>query len=74
MSKRKIRGTFCERILISKKRFGTFRWKKSGRAWILLGCPKGKLTAKGVCRAGFKAYAVLKPSGRCESGEKKIRK
>ena len=72
----KIRGRFCERKLASKASFDkrSFRWKKSGRAKVLVGCPKGKFK-NGVCSVGTKAYAVLVASkGACRVGERVVRK
>jgi hypothetical protein len=73
-----IRGTFCERKVAAKKRFDrrSFRWKKSGKAWILIGCPKGSWKAKvQSCAVGTRAYAILSPtSGSCASHERRITK
>jgi hypothetical protein len=56
----KIVGRFCERKLGSKKAFakGSFRWKKSGRSWVLIGCPRGKWK-RDRCSVGTRAYVVL---------------
>lgn len=71
-------GTFCEKKLAAKKRFDrrSFRWKKSGKAWLLIGCPKGSWKAKKqVCAVGTRAYALLSPTGgSCPAHERRIRK
>lgn len=73
-----IRGTFCERKMKPKGAFDprSFRWKKSGRAWLLVGCPKRHWKAKtGRCAVGTEAHALLTPArGRCTAGSRKIRK
>ena len=73
-----MRGTYCEKKLAAKKRFDrrSFRWKKSGKAWLLIGCPKGKWKAKKqVCAVGTRAYAILSPTnGSCSTYERRIRK
>jgi len=59
---RKIVGKFCERKLAAKTRFDrrSFRWKRSGRAWLLIGCPKGKWRPRlERCAVGTRAYVVL---------------
>jgi len=69
---RKIKGNFCERELASKGEFDrrSFRYKKSGKSWLLIGCPKGKWSAKGTktvkgkrkkgrCRVGTRAHKIL---------------
>lgn len=74
---RKIKGTFCERALAPKSRFDrrSFRWKKSGAAWVLVGCPKGKFS-RGRCRVGMRAHKLLAraKAGRCRRGGQKVRK
>lgn len=68
----KIRGTFCEKTVAPKSRFApkSFRWKKSGRAWLLVGCPKGKLK-RGRCAVGMRAVKILAPAhGRCTVGKR----
>jgi hypothetical protein len=68
---RKIRGRFCEKPMTSKRAFDrrSFRYKKSGRSWILVGCPKGKWNMKTQrCRVGTKAHKILaasKPGAPC---------
>lgn len=67
----KIVGRFCKRIVAPKRAFDrrSFRWKKSGRAWVLVGCPKGKWK-RDRCTVGLKAHELLvKSSGRCAVGK-----
>jgi hypothetical protein len=67
---RKIKGSFCERTPAPKSAFDkrSFRWKKSGRAWVLVGCPKGRWR-KNRCAVGTKAHKVLAPAkGRSKRG------
>jgi hypothetical protein len=88
---RKIRGTFCEEKLAAKSQFDprSFRYKKSGKAWLLIGCPKGKWDPKGYvtlktgkrqrgrCKAAStRAYTLLVPARarRCPAGSKRVRK
>jgi hypothetical protein len=72
---KKIRGSFCERRLVPKRGIArkSFRWKKSGRTWLLVGCPRGKFK-KNRCKVGMRAYAVLTPGRACRRGEKRIAK
>lgn len=60
---RKIHGRFCERSMAPKRRFDrrSFRWRQSGSAWVLVGCPKGKFRRK-RCRVGLRAYKLLVPA------------
>lgn len=72
-------GTFCEKQAAPKSRFakGSFRYKKSGDAWVLIGCPKRQWNASAArCRVGTQAYKVLAPArgGRCSIGTKRITK
>lgn len=75
-----IRGTFCESIQTPKRAFDprSFRWKRSGKAWVLVGCPKGKWASrKKTCKVGLKAYTLLVPApkkGRCKRATKRITK
>lgn len=78
-NKRKMKGTFCEEKLAAKSGFDkrSFRYKKSGKAWVLIGCPKGKWNAKAKrCRVGTRAHKLLAPPrGRsCSIGAKRIHK
>lgn len=74
---KKIKGTFCERKVAPKSRFDkhSFRWKKQGRNWIMVGCPKGKWKS-GRCRVGTRAHVVLAPrkGNRCPVGQSSIKK
>lgn len=74
----KIKGRFCERQLASKRSFAkpSFRWKQSGRAWLLVGCPRGKWKPRAQrCTVGLRAYKLLKPSsGSCPTGQQRITK
>lgn len=68
---RKIRGRFCERKVLPKGAFDrrSFRWKKNGRAWVLVGCPK-RHWKRGRCTVGMKAHVVLVKSKKsCRVGE-----
>lgn len=74
-----VQGTFCERQIVAKSRFAkeSFRYKKSGAAWVLIGCPKRRWDARVArCRVGMRAYKVLAPapSGRCSTDTKRITK
>lgn len=77
--KRKIRGTFCEERIASKSAFDkrSFRYKKSGSAWVIIACPRGQWNAKRKrCKVGTRAHKLLAPShGRsCPIGSKRISK
>lgn len=73
-----IRGAFCEEKKASKAAFDprSFRWKQSGTAWVLVGCPRGSWQArKARCKVGLKAYVLLKAAvDRCAIGSKRISK
>ena len=77
---RKIRGSFCTAVLEPKSRFDkrSFRWKKSkrGRAWMLIGCPRGKWNAKTEqCTGGTRIHELMtRSSGSCPVGERRVRK
>ncbi|HLA89209.1 MAG TPA: hypothetical protein VJL28_02110 [Gemmatimonadaceae bacterium] len=76
--RKKIRGTYCERKEAPKSRFDkrSFRWKKSGKSWILIGCPRGKWNAKTErCKVGTRAHKIMTkaPKGACPVG-RKVRK
>jgi len=75
VTERKIQGTFCERVVTPKRAFAprSFRWKRSGKAWVMIGCPLGKWR-NGSCSAGTKAHVILVPGGRCGRGERRIDK
>ncbi len=74
MRRRKITGRYCRRTLAPKSAFDrrSFRWKKSGRAWVLVGCRAGDWDAKRErCKAGLRAHELLvaKRRGRCAAGK-----
>lgn len=70
----KIRGTFCKTVKAPKTAFDkrSFRWKKSGKAFVLVGCRKGDWSPKSAtCKTGTRAHEVLvKSSGACRVGRK----
>ena len=60
------RGSFCEKTLAPRKQFAakSFRWKQSGHAWILVGCPRGKWQPrKQHCTVGTRGYKLLVKKG-----------
>lgn len=72
----RIVGRFCKRVLLPKSAFDkrSFRWKKSGQAWVLVGCPKGTWK-NDRCAVGTRAHVVLsKSSRRCGVGRTVVRK
>jgi hypothetical protein len=77
MAKRKMKGDFCERKLQSKNIFDyrSFRYKKSGKSWLLTACPKGHYhptrPKNRRCDVGLQAYKILvnTPSGVCVIGK-----
>jgi hypothetical protein len=74
MSGRKITGRFCEYVAAPRRAFDpkSFRWKKSGKAWLLIGCKLGRYKG-GACQVGTRAHVVLKPSrGTCPRGGRLI--
>jgi hypothetical protein len=76
---RKIKGVFCEEELARKSSFdpASFRYKRSGDAWVLIGCPKGKWDKyEQWCRVGTRGYKILAPAkgARCPTGAHRIRK
>lgn len=75
---RRIRGAFCEAKESPARTFDrrSFRYKKSGKAWILVGCPSGEWMPRAQrCRVGTRAHKILRPSsGACPIGQKPIRK
>ena len=72
----KIKGTFCEIKKAPKAGFAraSFRWKKNGRAWLLVGCSRGQWSARARrCRVGTRAHVLLIPvshRGRCTRGKR----
>ena len=76
----KIKGTFCEEKKSPTKAFDprSFRWKSSGKgkAWLLVGCPKGAWQPrKKSCAVGLKLHAILRRTqGACPIGTKRLAK
>lgn len=69
-------ATYCEKKFQPKEAFDkqSFRWKKSGKARVLVACPKGEWS-HGRCTVGLRAYAILtRAHGRCTRGQKRITK
>lgn len=76
MAARKIRGRFCKRKVAPKSAFDrrSFRWKKSGRAWVLVGCRRGHFR-HGRCDNGLRAHEVLTRTNlECLAGERVVKK
>lgn len=85
-----IKGTFCERKgQLTKARCakGSYRWGKSGKAWLLYCCPKGawesgkyiyrikdgkRRRTRGRCSTGMRTHVLLVPRARCKPGERRI--
>lgn len=66
-----VKGQKCEKRMGRKDEFGSFAWKKSGKGYVLVGCPKGKLGKSGRCKVGLKAHAVVirrKRGAACPAG------
>ena len=87
--RRKIKGTFCEEKIALKTEFDrrSFRYKKSGKAWVITGCPKGQWDPKGYvtvkgkrkrgrCKVGTRGHKLLAPQvgATCPVGTKRVRK
>jgi len=76
----KIKGTFCEEKLAYKRYFDrrSFRWKKSGRAWVLVGCKRGAWNdTRKQCLIGTEAYVLLRSTTanvRCPAGSRRVSK
>ena len=70
--------TYCERQLAPKRAFDrrSFRWKASGKARVLIGCPAGKWQSHSErCAVSTRAYKVLvRARGRCRVGSRRITK
>jgi hypothetical protein len=69
----KMVGKFCERTMAPKSDFDkqSFRWKKSGKAWVLVGCPKGKWAPKKAwthCRTVKGRRRCSHEVGKCKTG------
>lgn len=62
-----IRG--CKRVCVKRslRSFakGSFRWVRSGRAWVLVGCPRGKWWTSGRCKVGTRVYKVVTRAKGC---------
>jgi len=77
---RKMKGTYCERQLAPAGDFDrrSFRYKKSGTSWLLIGCPQGKWQPrKKRCRVGTRGHKLLVPLGnraRCPAKTRCIKK
>jgi hypothetical protein len=72
---RKIRGSFCEREIAPKSFFAprSFRWKQSGRAWLLIGCPRGHWSRKNRCKVGTQVHTILSPTiGHCRDRGRRV--
>jgi hypothetical protein len=73
---RKMKGSFCEKQKSPRSAFDgrSFRWKHSGKSWVLVGCPKGRWDArKARCKVGTRAHKILaaSPKGRrCRVGKR----
>lgn len=70
------RGRYCERVVLSKGHFDrrSFRWKRSGPTWLLVGCRKGSWR-RGQCSTGMAAHVILTRSNKaCRLGARAIRK
>lgn len=71
---------YCERKgSVSKAKVDprSFRWIFSGKAKVLIACPKSAWNDRAKrCASGTRAYKILtKPKhGRCKAGAKKIQK
>lgn len=70
----KMHGAFCEYEQTPKSKFAprSFRMVKTGKTWILVGCPKGKWDPKkskvirgerkvGSCAVGMRPHKILIP-------------
>ncbi len=76
---RKIRGMFCERTVAPKRAFEptSFRYKKSGKTWVVVGCPRGSFdAARERCLVGTRAHTIMTPAtgGRCPAGAHRVDK
>jgi hypothetical protein len=61
----------CERIVVPKSEFDkrSFRWVKTVKGGVLIGCENGKWDAgKNRCKVGTRAHAVIvrKVGGACD--------
>jgi hypothetical protein len=73
----RIKGSFCKQVKAPKTAFDrrSFRWKKSGKAFVLVGCRKGDWSPKSkTCKTGTRVKEILvKSTGACFTG-KRVRK
>jgi hypothetical protein len=73
---RKIRGSFCEREIAPKESFAkrSFRWKRSGGAWLLIGCPVGQWAPRAKrCKVGTRVHSILSPTiGHCRDRGRRV--
>lgn len=72
-------GKFCEKTLSRLRQLHpkSLRWKSSGKAWVLVGCPKKAWRPiKKRCRVAVKAYKLLAPpkTKHCPRGTKSVEK
>lgn len=69
---------YCEAQLAAKRAIDprSFRWIRSGKAKLLIGCPRGQWQArKRRCRVGTIAYKKLVPAtGACPRGDRRVQK
>ena len=61
----------CERIIVPKSEFDpkSFRWVKTAKGGVLIGCESGKWDAgTSRCKVGTRAHAVViaKTGGKCD--------
>jgi hypothetical protein len=66
----------CEKKVAPKSGFAkaSFRWVKSGRGFVMVGCPKGHWSPRSKrCKVGLRAHAVVTASkaGRCPVGSRR---
>ena len=66
---------YCEAQLAARRSLDprSFRWIKSGKAKLLVGCPRGSwLARKQRCKVGTRAYKKLVPAdGACPRGQRR---
>ena len=69
----KMSGTFCEMTPHPKRMFdrSSFRWKKSGSSWVLVGCPRGNFGGR-RCHVGLRAHKILVPTSRTDCSHGKL--
>lgn len=76
MARFKLPKSKCERILAPKSGFAprSFRWIKTGKAFLLIGCPKGEWMPRAKrCKVGTRAHAEVKAArGRCARGSRRV--